>query len=159
MNKFLALMILLVASNAFCQDTDTMSGREDPNLRNIIDFFPDETPGEVLFYTPPFLQGGSELQVLIQSDAANYWNKLMDRMISIHSGPLDDIVENGKDVNDSIMLFVPQVLNSGETSLGEEWKVGVIYNDRKANNWNHGRAAGVAINDSEDLIIFWAKAW
>ena len=77
-------------------------------------------------------------------------------------GPITGWIEDGKDLKNSKPLPKLHSADGCEHELGAGWKVGVLvarYSENSGFPWNHGETTGIAINEEEKKVLYYAETW
>lgn len=129
--------------------------------------FPNKIPNDILnsnnvkfFYSPQFLQGGFNFELLLKmdnSDIDSYisnFNQNIQKEIEINS-------ENKYDLN-SYGIYEPRFLfdNNQYDYFLKEAKFYILKSEPyKANNWNHGIVQYMAKNELEKKLLLVTQVW
>lgn len=130
-----------------------------------VEFFPEKIPEDVVqvkFYQiPQFLQGGSEIYLFMELPKENiegYVKKYATEALTfIRGSELNEA--NASEIGE--YYFPQDFMNQFELqSSSEDWNYYVFVNEKDStDSWNHGSIAGVAINQSENQVVYYAEQW
>jgi hypothetical protein len=166
MKAAVALLIAVAPVSLHADDPAAKyrEGRKDPNYKALLSHFP-EKPGKVLSsqYWPIVFQGGSVLQLTVASESPmRIWRQFESRFLYTADGPITGWIEDGKDLKNSKPLPKLHSADGREHELGAGWKVGVFiarYSETSGFPWNHGETTGIAINEAEQKVLYYAETW
>lgn len=135
--------------------------------KNLTYQFPDKIPKELLqrnkvkfYYTPQFLQGGFNLELLLETE-----NNEIDDYIGKYKTEVKEIIEvNAENIDDlysNYGIYNPKIIDYEDK---EKFFIGSkIYllesKSYKADDWNHGYVAYMAKNEKMKTLLLVTEVW
>jgi len=138
--------------------------------RSLVEHFPSEIPEEAknvkFYYRAGMMQGGTTIELRMQMphkefDAIIQQHRTVAMLILDHFGKP---IETSPETKDSYELSLHFYTVSRE-EFGDEYHEGplpsgyIIFLLHLKGNWNHGKEAGIAVNQTRREIIYWAESW
>jgi hypothetical protein len=132
----------------------------------LVSHFPPHIPGNAtkvaFYYSPPFMQGGSHLQLHCklpspQIDAVLEEYLPAARQIQDGTG---NVLESSNEQSyiPSTSLFYEE--NSETVPMPEDFLVLILDAEPyESGNWNHGYIYGVAVSAERQEVIYWTERW
>lgn len=141
--------------------------RSIAGYKNLTYQFPDKIPQELLqrnkvkfYYTPQFLQGGFNLELLLETE-----NNEIDDYIDKYKTEVKEIIEvNAENIDDlysNYGIYNPKIIDYEDR---EEFFIGSkIYllesKSYKSDDWNHGYVAYMAKNEKMKKLLLVTEVW
>lgn len=130
--------------------------------------FPSEIPKELLennktkfYYSPQFLQGGFNLELLLKMQ-----NEEMNNYISQHQNKIKKIIDISEGNNDNLYsdygIYKPyNILEYNECEeFFNECKIYLLESESyKPNDWNHGYVSYIAKNEKLEKLLLVTQVW
>ena len=137
---------------------------------NIVEHFPAKIPEEAknikFYYRAGFMQGGTTIELRMQMperefDSIVHKHRATAILILDHLGKYND-KKSGEEV-----YFEPSLkfYTVSRAELTDEYKTGSlpvgyeIFLLHLKGHWNHGKTAGIAVDQTRNEIIYWAESW
>ena len=138
--------------------------------RSIVEHFPSEIPEEAknveFYYRAGLFQGGTTIELRMQMpqkefDAIVRNHRTVAILILDHLGKPIEARLAAKDSHELSLHFytVPR------EEFGDEYQLGPlpggyqIFLLHLKGHWNHGKTAGIAVNQTKKEVIYWAESW
>ena len=137
--------------------------------RQLVEHFPPEIPAEAkdveFYYRAGYMQGGTNIELRMrlprsEFDSIVQEHHAMSKSILDHLGK--DKLRKPKPNEDPISLHFFTVDRS---ELTDEYQLGPLPAGYEIillhleGYWNHGKTAGIAVNELGSEVIYWAAAW
>lgn len=138
--------------------------------RSLVGHFPSEIPEEAknvkFYYRAGLMQGGTTIELRMQMPQKEFDTILQEhrpfaQLILDHLGKP---IETRLEAKDSYELSLHFYTVSKE-EFGDEYHIGPLPGGYKIlllhlkGHWNHGKTAGIAVNQTRKEIIYWAASW
>ena len=131
----------------------------------LVGHFPSGIPSDAidprLYYTPRFLQGGSEFQVSYRLPPPRIQDILADaraRAKAAYGGPgsgMDYVSQSG-----GYPVPLNQLGGSDGLTFSSAYLIFVFAAEPYfPNDWNHGYSCGLCVNESDSVVVYWAEGW
>ena len=141
--------------------------------KNIVEHFPAEIPDEAknikFYYRAGLMQGGTTIELRMQIperefDSIVQKHRAMAKLILDHLGK-DNVTKSQERV-----YFAPPLMfyTVPKAELTDEYQIGplpvgyeifLLHLKKNKSYWNHGKTAGIAVDQARKEIIYWASVW
>ncbi len=130
-------------------------------------FFPKKVPKNALtsefYYSPQFLQGGSNLYLALKYNKEDYdlvVNDLKDKAEEIIYEGGRTLKPHNEYVRGDYYITEGFINRYAPDTYRTDWTYYIFENHKGTEDWwNHGKIAGVAVNEKNNIIVYYRENW